>query len=156
MKTYATRGSDITRSWRVVDADGATLGRLATEVAALLRGKHKATFSPHLDTGDPVIVVNAAKIRVTGNKLQAKTYVRHSGYPGGLRSETLDSLLARRPEEVIRRAVRGMLPQNRLGEQMVRKLHVYAGADHPHAAQKPQALEKAKKTDAPSKKGSES
>jgi large subunit ribosomal protein L13 len=142
MKTYATKQSDVTRSWRVVDADGATLGRLATEVASLLRGKHKATFSPHLDTGDPVIVVNAAKVRVTGNKLQAKKYVRHSGYPGGMRSETLDSLLARRPEEVVRRAVRGMLPQNRLGEQMARKLHVYAGADHPHAAQKPEALRK--------------
>ena len=142
MKTYTTKATDITRSWHVVDADGATLGRLATEVAALLRGKHKATFSPHLDTGDPVIVVNAAKVRVTGNKLQAKTYVRHSGYPGGLRSETLDALLSRRPEEVVRRAVRGMLPQNRLGEQMSRKLHVYAGADHPHAAQKPQVRKK--------------
>ena len=136
MKTYTTKATDITRSWQVVDADGATLGRLATEVAALLRGKHKATFSPHLDTGDPVIVVNAAKVRVTGNKLQAKRYVRHSGYPGGLRSETLEALLSRRPEEVVRRAVRGMLPQNRLGEQMARKLHVYAGGDHPHAAQK--------------------
>ena len=142
MKTYTTKATDITRSWHVVDADGATLGRLATEVAALLRGKHKATFSPHLDTGDPVIVVNAAKVRVTGNKLQAKTYVRHSGYPGGLRSETLDALLSRRPEEVVRRAVRGMLPQNRLGEQMSRKLHVYAGAEHPHAAQKPQVRKK--------------
>src|SRR5438477_3955392 len=142
MKTYATKSSDITRTWRVVDADGATLGRLATEVASLLRGKHKATFTPHLDTGDPVIVVNAAKIRVTGNKLLAKKYVRHSGYPGGLRSETLEGLLARRPEEVVRRAVRGMLPQNRLGEQMIRKLHVYAAGDHPHAAQKPQSIAK--------------
>jgi large subunit ribosomal protein L13 len=137
MKTYATKQSEITRSWRVIDADGATLGRLATEVAAILRGKHKTIFSPHLDTGDPVIVVNAAKVRVTGNKLKAKNYVRHSGYPGGLRSETLEQLLARRPEEVVRRAVRGMLPRNRLGEQMSRKLHVYAGAEHPHAAQKP-------------------
>jgi large subunit ribosomal protein L13 len=138
MKTYTTKATDITRSWHVVDADGATLGRLATEIAALLRGKHKTTFSPHLDTGDPVIVVNAAKVRVTGNKLQAKKYFRHSGYPGGLRSETLEQLISRRPEEVVRRAVRGMLPQNRLGEQMARKLHVYAGAEHPHAAQKPQ------------------
>jgi len=145
MKTYATKSSDITRTWRVVDADGATLGRLATEVASLLRGKHKATFTPHLDTGDPVIVVNAAKIRVTGNKLLAKKYVRHSGYPGGLRSETLEGLLARRPEEVVRRAVRGMLPQNRLGEQMIRKLHVYAAGDHPHAAQKPQPQRSASK-----------
>jgi len=144
MKTYATKTSEITRSWRVVDADGATLGRLATEVAMLLRGKHKTTFTPHLDTGDPVIIVNAAKIRVTGNKLLAKRYVRHSGYPGGLRSETLEALLARRPEEVIRRAVRGMLPRNRLGEQMSRKLHVYAGPEHPHAAQKPEPHRSAK------------
>ena len=142
MKTYATKQSEITRSWRVVDADGATLGRLATKVAAILRGKHKPSFSPHLDTGDPVIVVNAAKVRVTGNKLQAKNYVRHSGYPGGLRSETLEQLLARRPEEVVRRAVRGMLPRNRLGEQMSRKLHVYAGPEHPHAAQKPEPMRK--------------
>jgi large subunit ribosomal protein L13 len=142
MKTYATKQSEVTRSWRVVDADGVVLGRLATEVAAILRGKHKTIFSPHLDTGDPVIVVNAAKVRVTGNKLKAKNYVRHSGYPGGLRSETLEQLLARRPEEVVRRAVRGMLPRNRLGEQMSRKLHVYAGAEHPHAAQKPEAMRK--------------
>ena len=142
MKTYATKQSEVTRSWRVVDADGATLGRLATEVAAILRGKHKTIFSPHLDAGDPVIVVNAAKVRVTGNKLKAKNYVRHSGYPGGLRSETLEQLLARRPEEVVRRAVRGMLPRNRLGEQMSRKLHVYAGAEHPHAAQKPEPMHK--------------
>ncbi len=142
MKTYATKQSEVTRSWRVVDADGATLGRLATEVAAILRGKHKTIFTPHLDTGDPVIVVNAAKLRVTGNKLKAKNYVRHSGYPGGLRSETLEQLLARRPEEVVRRAVRGMLPRNRLGEQMSRKLHVYAGPEHPHAAQKPEPIRK--------------
>ena len=143
MKTYATKQSEVTRSWRVVDADGVVLGRLATEVAAILRGKHKTIFSPHLDTGDPVIIVNAAKVRVTGNKLKAKNYVRHSGYPGGLRSETLEQLLARRPEEVVRRAVRGMLPQNRIGEQMIRKLHVYAGAEHPHAAQKPNVLKEA-------------
>lgn len=140
MKTYSAKLSEIQREWRVVDADGATLGRLATEIASLLRGKHRATFTPHLDSGDPVVVVNAAKIKVTGNKLQDKMYVRHSGYPGGFRSENLEKLLARRPEEVIRRAVRGMLPQNRLGEQMIRKLHVYAGADHPHAAQKPKAI----------------
>src|SRR4030081_329204 len=134
MKTYATKQSEITRSWRVVDADGATLGRLAPEVAAILRGKHKTMFSPHLDTGDPVIVVNAAKVRVTGNKLQAKKYVRHSGYPGGLRSETLEQLLARRPEEVVRRAVRGMLPQNRLGEQVSTQLHPCGRARHTHGA----------------------
>ena len=143
MKTYATKQSEVTRSWRVVDANGATLGRLATQVAAILRGKHKPTFSPHLDTGDPVIVVNAAKVRVSGNKLKAKNYVRHSGYPGGFRAENLERLLSRRPEEVIRRAVRGMLPQNRLGEQMMRKLHVYAGSEHPHAAQKPQPMKEA-------------
>lgn len=143
MKTYTAKANEIQREWRVVDADGATLGRLATQVATILRGKHRATFSPHLDTGDPVIVVNASRIRVTGKKLQDKLYVRHSGYPGGFRSETLERLLQRRPEEVIRRAVRGMLPQNRLGEQMIRKLHVYAGAEHPHAAQKPQPLKEA-------------
>lgn len=139
-RTYTPKASEIQREWRVVDADGATLGRLATQIATLLRGKHRVTFAPHLDSGDPVIVVNAARIKVTGNKLQDKMYVRHSGYPGGFRAENLEKLLARRPEEVIRRAVRGMLPQNRLGEQMMRKLHVYAGAEHPHAAQKPQPL----------------
>jgi len=143
MKTYAVKSSEIQREWRVVDADGATLGRLATRIATLLRGKHRATFSTHIDTGDPVIVLNASKIKVTGKKLQAKQYVRHSGYPGGMRTESLERLLARRPEEVIRRAVRGMLPQNRLGEQMLRKLHVYAGGEHPHAAQRPTELKEA-------------
>ena len=142
-KTYAVKSADIQREWRVVDADGQTLGRLATRIAVLLRGKHRVTFSTHIDTGDPVIVLNASKIKVTGRKLQAKQYVRHSGYPGGMRTESLERLLARRPEEVIRRAVRGMLPQNRLGEQMVRKLHVYAGAEHPHAAQRPTELKEA-------------
>ncbi|HJY35627.1 MAG TPA: 50S ribosomal protein L13 [Vicinamibacterales bacterium] len=142
-KTYAVKTADIKREWRVVDADGATLGRLATRIATMLRGKHRATFSTHIDTGDPVIVLNASKIKVTGRKLQAKQYVRHSGYPGGMRTESLERLLARRPEEVIRRAVRGMLPQNRLGEQMIRKLHVYAGAEHPHAAQRPTELKEA-------------
>ena len=142
-KTFSAKLSEVQRDWRVVDADGATLGRLATQIATILRGKHKVTFTPSLDTGDPVIVLNAAKIKVTGNKLKDKMYVRHSGYPGGFRAENLERLLERRPEEVIRRAVRGMLPQNRLGEQMIRKLHVYAGAEHPHAAQKPQALKEA-------------
>ena len=142
-KTYAVKSADIQREWRVVDADGQTLGRLATRIAVLLRGKHRPTFSTHIDTGDPVIVLNASKIKVTGRKLQAKQYVRHSGYPGGMRTESLERLLARRPEEVIRRAVRGMLPRNRLGEQMVRKLHVYAGAEHPHAAQRPTELKEA-------------
>jgi large subunit ribosomal protein L13 len=139
MKTYAIKQEEITRGWRVFDAEGQTLGRLATRVAALLRGKHKATFSPHADMGDAVVVVNAAKITVTGDKLRSKTYARHSGYPGGLRTETLESLLRRRPEEVVRRAVRGMLPDNKLGDQLIRRLHVYAGPDHPHAAQKPVA-----------------
>ena len=143
MKTYAPKASEVQREWRVVDADGATLGRLATQVASLLRGKHRATFSTSLDTGDPVVIVNAAKIKVTGKKLTDKLYIRHSGYPGGFRAENLERLLSRRPEEVIRRAVRGMLPQNRLGEQMMRKLHVYAGSEHPHAAQKPQPLKEA-------------
>ena len=142
-KTYAVKSSEIQREWRVVDADGQTLGRLATRIATLLRGKHRVTFSTHIDTGDPVIVLNASKIKVTGRKLQAKQYVRHSGYPGGMRTESLERLLARRPEEVIRRAVRGMVPQNRLGEQMMRKLHVYAGAEHPHAAQRPTELKDA-------------
>ena len=142
-KTYAVKSSDIQREWRVVDADGQTLGRLATRIATLLRGKHRVTFSTHIDTGDPVIILNASKIKVTGRKLQAKQYVRHSGYPGGMRTESLERLLSRRPEEVIRRAVRGMVPQNRLGEQMMRKLHVYAGAEHPHAAQRPTELKEA-------------
>ena len=142
-KTYAVKTSEIQREWRVIDADGQTLGRLATRIAVLLRGKHRPTFSTHIDTGDPVIVLNASKIKVTGRKLQAKQYVRHSGYPGGMRTESLERLLARRPEEVIRRAVRGMLPRNRLGEQMIRKLHVYAGAEHPHAAQRPTELKEA-------------
>src|SRR2546428_10225132 len=140
MKTYTTKSAGSERRWKLADAGGATPGRVATRVATLRRGKHKPSFSPHLDTGDPVVVVNAAKVKVTGNKLQAKLYIRHSGYPGGLRKETLERLLSRRPEEVVRRAVRGMLPQNRLGEKMIRKLHVYAGAEHPHAAQKPQQL----------------
>ena len=137
MKTYVVKESEMALAWRVLDAEGQTLGRLATRVAVLLRGKHKATFSPHADLGDAVIVVNAAKVRVTGNKLRAKTYARHSGYPGGFKSETLESLLRRRPEEVLRRAVRGMLPDTKLGDRLIRRLHVYAGAEHPHAAQRP-------------------
>ncbi|HLZ49025.1 MAG TPA: 50S ribosomal protein L13 [Candidatus Limnocylindria bacterium] len=139
-KTKSAKASEIERHWRVIDADGAVLGRLATQAAATLRGKHKSTFTPNLDTGDPVVIVNAAKVRVTGKKLTDKLYIRHSGYPGGFRSETLELLLARRPEEVVRRAVRGMLPQNRLGEKMSRKLFVYAGPEHPHQAQRPETL----------------
>jgi large subunit ribosomal protein L13 len=137
MKTYAIKQEEISRNWRVLDAKDQTLGRLATRVAAMLRGKHKPTFTPHADMGDAVVIVNAAKIKVTGDKLRSKTYARHSGYPGGFRSETLESLLSRRPEEVVRRAVRGMLPDTKLGDQLIRRLHVYAGPDHPHAAQKP-------------------
>lgn len=138
IKTYTPRASEIERQWFVVDADGQTLGRLATRIARLLAGKHKPTYARHIDTGDHVIVVNAAKIKVTGNKLQTKQYARHSGYPGGFRQESLAHLLERRPEEVIRRAVKGMLPSNTLGTQQLRKLKVYAGKDHPHQAQRPE------------------
>jgi large subunit ribosomal protein L13 len=140
MSTYTVKAGEIERKWWVVDADGATLGRLATRIAAALRGKHKIAFTDHLDVGDAVVVLNAAKIRVTGKKLQQKMYARHSGYPGGFRAETLERLLSRRPEEVIRRAVRGMLPRNRLGDKMIRKLYIYSGADHPHAAQRPEPM----------------
>jgi large subunit ribosomal protein L13 len=136
-RTYTPKASEIERQWLVVDADGQTLGRLATRVARLLTGKHKPSYSTHIDTGDHVIVINAEKIRVTGNKLESKRYYRHSGYPGGLREESLDHLLARRPEEVVRRAVKGMVPHTKLGTQQLRKLKVYAGKDHPHEAQQP-------------------
>jgi len=139
-RTKSAKLSEVERHWRVIDADGAILGRLATQAAATLRGKHKPSFTPSLDTGDPVVIVNAAKIKVTGKKLADKMYVRHSGYPGGFKAETLERLLARRPEEVVRRAIRGMLPQNRLGEKMSRKLFVYAGPEHPHQAQRPETL----------------
>jgi large subunit ribosomal protein L13 len=139
-KTYTPRESEIERRWYVVDATDETLGRLATRIARVLEGKHKPTYAAHLDTGDHVIVVNAARITVTRDKLTSKTYARHSGYPAGFKEETLGHLLARRPEEVIRRAVKGMLPHNRLGAQMLRKLKVYGGAEHPHQAQKPESL----------------
>jgi len=138
IKTYTPRASDIERRWFVVDADGQTLGRLASRIARLLVGKHKPTYATHIDVGDHVIVVNARKIKVTGNKLESKQYSRHSGYPGGFRQESLGHLLERRPEEVIRRAVKGMLPSNTLGTQQLRKLKVYAGKDHPHEAQRPE------------------
>lgn len=141
MKTYATKPEDIERSWWLVDAEGKILGRLASEVAKILRGKHKPYFAPHLDTGDYVIVINAAKIRVTGKKLDDKIYYRHSGYPGGLRSATLAEMLKKRPTRVIRLAVRGMLPHNRLGRAMIKKLKIYEGESHPHQAQNPQSLE---------------
>jgi len=140
VKTYAVKASEIERSWFVVDAAGQTLGRLATRVATLLEGKHKPIYTPHLDTGDHVVVVNAGKIRVTGDKLRQKSYFRHSNYPGGLREESLGDLMARKPELVIERAVKGMLPQNRLGRAMIKKLKVYRGAEHPHQAQQPTAM----------------
>ena len=141
MKTYAVKASEIERQWWVVDASDQTLGRLATRIATLLEGKHKPIYSPHIDTGDHVVVVNAERIKVTGNKLLQKRYYRHSGYPGGLKEESLQALLARKPELVIERAVKGMLPQNRLGRAMFKKLKVYGGPDHPHQAQQPQAAE---------------
>lgn len=137
MRTYSPKASELTRSWHVLDADGVVLGRLATEVARLLRGKHRPFFTPHLDTGDAVIVVNAAKVKMTANKAADKYAHRHSGYPGGLRSTTYASLLETRPEEVVERAVRGMVPHTRLGRAQMKKLFVYAGPEHPHAAQQP-------------------
>jgi large subunit ribosomal protein L13 len=141
MKTYQATSQDRERDWYVVDAAGKTLGRLATQIADVLRGKRKPTYTPHVDVGDFVIVVNAEKIAVTGQKREKKLYWRHSGYPGGIRSRTLGDLLEKRPEEVIRKAVKGMLPRNRLARQQLGKLKVYAGPDHPHQAQKPEALE---------------
>lgn len=140
VKTYTPRESEIDRRWFVVDATGETLGRLASRIARVLEGKHKPTWSPTLDSGDHVIVLNAGRIVVTSDKLESKLYIRHSGYPAGLREETLGHLLARRPEEVIRRAVKGMLPHTKLGAQQLRKLKVYAGTDHPHQAQRPEPL----------------
>jgi len=141
VKTYVATPAERERNWLLVDAEGRTLGRLATQIAATLRGKRKPEYTPHCDVGDFVIVVNAEKVSVTGNKRQAKRYWRHSGYPGGLRSRTLDDMLERRPEEVIRSAVKGMLPRTRLGRAQLRKLKVYAGPEHPHAAQKPEPME---------------
>ncbi|HKP20484.1 MAG TPA: 50S ribosomal protein L13 [Thermoleophilaceae bacterium] len=141
MKTYVATPDTRERNWLVVDANGKTLGRLATQIADALRGKRKPDYTPHIDVGDFVVVVNAEKISVTGNKRAEKRYYRHSGYPGGLRSRTLDDMLERRPEEVVRLAVKGMLPRTRLGRAQLRKLKVYAGPDHPHAAQKPEPME---------------
>jgi large subunit ribosomal protein L13 len=141
MKTYTAKPGEIERQWYVVDAEAKTLGRLATQIADTLRGKNKAAYTPHVDTGDFVIVVNAEKVRVTGQKLDQKIYYRHSGYPGGLRERTLREQLERRPEEVLRKAVRGMLPKNRLAAAQLRKLKIYAGPEHPHAAQNPEPLQ---------------
>jgi large subunit ribosomal protein L13 len=139
--TYTPTPADITHEWHVVDADGLVLGRLATQVASILRGKHKPGFAPHIDTGDHVIVVNADKVVLTAGKAERKFKYRHSGYPGGLTTTRYTELLADRPDEVVRDAVRGMLPKNRLGRQQATKLKVYAGPDHPHAAQQPHPLE---------------
>ena len=136
MRTYQPTSASIERSWLVIDAEGLVLGRLATEIAHLLRGKHKPTWAPHLDTGDHVIVVNAAKLDVSVRRA-GKLYYRHSGFPGGLRTTTLGAMLEKNPERVVRLAVKGMLPKGRLGRQMIKKLRVYAGAEHPHAAQMP-------------------
>jgi large subunit ribosomal protein L13 len=141
MKTFVATPANRERDWLVVDATDHTLGRLATQIADVLRGKRKPEYTPHCDVGDFVIVVNAEKIAVTGNKRQEKHYYRHSGYPGGLRSRSLNEMLARQPEEVIRKAVKGMLPRSRQGRAQLRKLKVYAGPDHPHAAQQPAPLE---------------
>ena len=141
MKTYVANATDRERNWLLVDAEGQTLGRLATQIADALRGKRKPAYTPHVDTGDFVVVINAEKISVTGQKRSEKMYYRHSGYPGGLKSRTLNDMLERRPEEVIRLAVRGMLPKNRLARKQLTKLKVYAGPEHPHVAQQPKPLE---------------
>lgn len=141
MKTFQANSENRERNWVVVDAQGKTLGRLATRIADLLRGKGKPEYTPHVDVGDFVVVVNAERVHVTGNKLADKRYWRHSGYPGGIRSRTLAEMLERQPEEVIRRAVKGMMPRNRLSRKQLGKLKVYAGPDHPHAAQSPNPIE---------------
>jgi large subunit ribosomal protein L13 len=141
VKTYVANPTDRERNWVLVDANGQTLGRLATQIADALRGKRKPEYTPHVDTGDFVVVINAEKISVTGNKRAEKRYYRHSGYPGGLKSRTLEEMLERRPEEVIRIAVKGMLPRNRLARKQITKLKVYAGTEHPHAAQSPTPME---------------
>ena len=140
MPTYTPKASEIERSWLVVDAEGLVLGRLATEVATRLRGKHKPTFAPHIDTGDHVIIVNADKVVLTSGKAERKLVHRHSGYPGGLKTQTYADLMDKKPEEAVRRTIKGMLPKNRLGRSMLSKLKVYAGPNHPHAAQRPEPL----------------
>ncbi len=141
MKTYSARAGEVDHNWLLVDAEGQTLGRMATAIANRLRGKHKAEYTPHVDTGDFVVVINADKVRVTGRKATGKLYHSHSGYPGGLKSVSFEKLLAKSPERVVRLAVRGMMPRNRLSRAMLRKLKVYAGGEHPHAAQQPTTLE---------------
>lgn len=139
-RTYSAKASEIKHAWHLIDAEGKTLGRVASTIAATLRGKHKPTYTPHVDTGDFVIVINAGKVRVTGNKDDEKTYYRHSNYPGGLKSTTLKELRARHPERILEAAVKGMMPHTSLGIQQLKKLKLYAGAEHPHAAQQPSEL----------------
>ena len=139
-KTKSAKKSEVERTWYVVDAQTAVVGRLCTKIAMVLRGKHKPSFTPHCDTGDYVIVVNAEKVRFSGNKMADKKYIRYSGYPGGQRSRTAQEMLQKKPIDIIEKAVRGMIPKNRLGRQVIKKLYVYAGPDHPHAAQQPQEL----------------
>ena len=141
MKTVSTRPQDVSRTWFVVDAENKILGRLATEIASRLRGKHKPEYTPHVDTGDYIVVVNAEKVRVTGKKTSDKIYYRHTGYPGGIKDVNFEDLQNSDPERIIEKAVKGMLPRNPLGRQMFKKLKVYAGAEHPHSAQQPQNLE---------------
>ncbi len=141
MKTYSPKAGEIERNWYVVDATNQVLGRLASEIAQILRGKHKPTFAPHIDVGDFVVVVNADKVRITGRKIESKTYFRHSGYPGGKKFTSLAEMLERHPEDVIKIAVKGMLPKNRLASQQIKKLKIYTGPEHPHQAQQPETLE---------------
>ncbi len=141
MKTYSAHPGEVPQNWLLVDAEGQTLGHMASAIATRLRGKHKAEYTPHVDTGDFVVVINADKVRVTGRKATGKIYHTHSGYPGGLKSLTFEQLLEKSPERVVRLAVRGMMPRNRLGRAMLKKLKVYAGGEHPHSAQQPQTLE---------------
>nr|MBI3613857.1 50S ribosomal protein L13 [Nitrospirota bacterium] len=140
MGTYLEKPADVVRKWYLVDANGKTLGRLAARVAILLRGKHKPTFTPHVDTGDHVVVINAGKVHLTGDKMRTKLYIHHTGYPGGLKTTTAEHLHAKNPTELLARAIKGMLPKNTLGKQMARKLKVYPGAEHPHHAQRPEVL----------------
>jgi large subunit ribosomal protein L13 len=141
MPTYTPKASEIERSWVIIDAEGLVLGRLATEVASILRGKHKPTFAPHIDTGDHVIIINCEKVVLTSGKAEKKRVYRHSGFPGGIKEQTFADLLEKKPEDAVRNTVRGMLPKNRLGRAQLKKLKVYAGPNHPHAAQQPQVLE---------------
>ena len=141
MKTYVPKQEEITRTWYLVDAEGKTLGRLASEIAKILKGKHKPIYSPHLDVGDYIVVVNADRVAVTGRKMDDKMYYRHTGYPGGLRERNLRDLLQRHPTHALKFAVKGMLPKNRLGRKMIKKLKIYAGPKHPHQAQQPEILE---------------